>query len=84
MEVKMCIRDRSEKLLFDPKTGRALNNNLLDYKLSTFMDHPRLRAYFVENPEPTSAFGTKSLGEPCLLYTSHHLCVRGRKLLMKN
>lgn len=38
----------SEKLLFDPKTGRALNNNLLDYKLSTFMDHPRLRAYFVE------------------------------------
>lgn len=54
----------SEKLMFDPKTGRALNNNLLDYKLSTFMDHPRLRAYFVENPEPTSAFGTKALGEP--------------------
>ena len=54
----------SENLLFDPKTGRALNNNLLDYKLSTFMDHPRLRAYFVENAEPTSAFGTKSLGEP--------------------
>ena len=54
----------SEKLLFDPKTGRALNNNLLDYKLSTFMDHPRLKALFVENPEPTSAFGTKALGEP--------------------
>ena len=54
----------SEKLMYDPKTGRALNNNLLDYKLSTFMDHPNLRAYFVENPEPTSAFGTKSLGEP--------------------
>ena len=54
----------SEKLMFDPKNGRALNNNLLDYKLSTFMDHPRLRAYFVENPEPTSAFGTKALGEP--------------------
>lgn len=54
----------SEKLMFDPKTGRALNNNLLDYKLSTFMDHPRLKALFVENPEPTSAFGTKALGEP--------------------
>ena len=54
----------SEQLLFDEKNGRPLNNNLLDYKLSTFMDHPRLRAYFVENPEPTSAFGTKSLGEP--------------------
>ena len=54
----------SEKLLFDEKTGKPLNNNLLDYKLSTFMDHPRLRGYFVENPEPTSAFGTKALGEP--------------------
>lgn len=54
----------SERLIFDPKTGRALNNNLLDYKLSTFMDHPRLKALFVENEEPTSAFGTKALGEP--------------------
>ena len=54
----------SEKLMFDEKTGRALNNNLLDYKLSTFMDHPRLMAEFVENPEPTSAFGVKGLGEP--------------------
>jgi xanthine dehydrogenase molybdenum-binding subunit len=54
----------SEQLLFDPKTGKPLNNNLLDYKLSTFMDHPTLEAAFVENYEPTSAFGTKALGEP--------------------
>ena len=54
----------SEQLLFDEKTGRPLNNNLLDYKLSTFMDHPNLRALFVENPEPTSPYGTKALGEP--------------------
>ena len=54
----------SERLIFDKKTGRALNNNLLDYKLSTFMDHPRLKAVFAENTEPTSAFGTKALGEP--------------------
>lgn len=54
----------SERLIFDEKTGRPLNNNLLDYKLSTFMDHPRLTGLFVENAEPTSAFGTKSLGEP--------------------
>ena len=54
----------SERLIFDEKTGRALNNNLLDYKLSTFMDHPRLKAVLVENAEPTSAFGTKALGEP--------------------
>ena len=54
----------SEKLLFDEKTGKPLNNNLLDYKLSSFMDHPDLEALFVENYEPTSAFGTKALGEP--------------------
>lgn len=54
----------SEKLLYDEKTGRPLNNNLLDYKLSTFMDHPDLRAEFIENYEPTSAYGTKALGGP--------------------
>jgi len=53
-----------EQLLFDPKTGRPLNNNLLDYKLSTTMDHCDLKAEFVENFEPTSPFGTKALGEP--------------------
>ncbi len=54
----------SEKMLYDEKTGRLLNGNLLDYKLSTMMDHPHLEAQFVENPEPTSAYGTKGLGEP--------------------
>lgn len=54
----------SEKMLYDPKTGKLLNGNLLDYKLSTMMDHPHLEVQFVENPEPTSAYGTKGLGEP--------------------
>lgn len=54
----------SEQLLFDEKTGKPLNGNLLDYKLSTTMDHPHLEAQFVENYEPTSAYGTKGLGEP--------------------
>ncbi len=54
----------SEQLLFDPKSGKPLNNNLLDYKLCTTMDHPDLRAEFVQNAEPTSPFGTKALGEP--------------------
>ena len=54
----------SEQLRFDGKTGRPLNGNLLDYKLLTFTDHPRLEALFCENAEPTSPFGTKALGEP--------------------
>ena len=62
----------SEKLLFDPKTGRALNNNLLDYKLSTFMDHPTLQAAFVENPEPTSPYGTKAWASPGLFAGAGH------------
>ncbi|HHU21977.1 MAG TPA: xanthine dehydrogenase molybdenum-binding subunit XdhA [Clostridiales bacterium] len=53
-----------EQLLFDEKTGRPLNNNFLDYKIPTAIDHPDLGADFVENPEPTSPFGTKALGEP--------------------
>jgi xanthine dehydrogenase molybdenum-binding subunit len=53
-----------EQMLYDPKTGRLLNGNLLDYKLATMLDHPHLEAAFVENAEPTSPFGTKALGEP--------------------
>ena len=54
----------SAKLRFDEKTGRPLNGNLLDYKLLTALDHPKLEAFFCENAEPTSPFGTKALGEP--------------------
>jgi len=57
----------SEEMLIDQRTGRVLNNNLLDYKLPTCMDLPDLRASFVETDEPSSAFGNKSLGEPPLL-----------------
>lgn len=56
----------SEELKFDAK-GKTLNDNLLDYKLSTMMDHPDLECIFLENYEPTSAFGTKALGEPPVL-----------------
>lgn len=54
----------SEVQLIDEKTGRILNDNFLDYKLSTTLDHPDLCVKFIENPEPTSPFGTKALGEP--------------------
>ena len=53
----------SEKLMFDEKTGRPLNNNLLDYKLQTIMDTPKIGVDFVETYEETGSFGQKSLGE---------------------
>jgi xanthine dehydrogenase molybdenum-binding subunit len=54
----------SEQLLYDKQSGKLLNGNLLDYKVSTIMDHPPLETAFVENYEPTSAYGSKALGEP--------------------
>lgn len=57
----------SEVMLFDEKTGKPLNNNLLDYKLPTSMDTPDISASFVETYDPTSSFGQKSLGEPPVL-----------------
>ena len=53
-----------EELRYDEKTGRPVNGDFLNYKISTTMDHPHLEAQFVENFEPRSPFGTKALGEP--------------------
>lgn len=53
-----------EQMVFDPKTGKPLNPNLLDYKLMTTMDTPDIGVGFVETYEPTSPYGNKSLGEP--------------------
>lgn len=55
-----------EELLYDVKTGKPLNNNLLDYKMPTFMDVPELRVAFVEPMDAIGPFGNKSLGEPPL------------------
>lgn len=54
----------SEQMLFDEKSGRPLNNNLLDYKLPTIMDTPHLEAQFVDTYDISGPFGNKALGEP--------------------
>ena len=54
----------SEKQDFDPATGKPLFNGFSVYGLPTTADHPPLQAAFVENYEPTSAFGNRALGEP--------------------
>jgi xanthine dehydrogenase molybdenum-binding subunit len=56
-----------ENLMIDPDSGRIYNNNMLDYKVPTIMDVPDLAAAFVETPEPTHPYGSKSLGEPPVL-----------------
>jgi len=52
-----------EQMLFDPATGKPLNNNLLDYKLPTILDTPTIHAAFVETNDAAGSFGSKSLGE---------------------
>jgi xanthine dehydrogenase molybdenum-binding subunit len=52
-----------EQMLHDPKTGKPLNNNLLDYKLPTILDTPVIGATFVETFDAAGSFGSKSLGE---------------------
>jgi xanthine dehydrogenase molybdenum-binding subunit len=52
-----------EQMLFDAKTGKPLNPNLLDYKLPTILDTPRIHAAFVETRDAAGSFGSKSLGE---------------------
>lgn len=56
----------AEELKYDEKTGKPLNNNLLDYKMPTFMDVPELGVSFVEIDDPVGPYGNKSLGEPPL------------------
>ena len=53
-----------EQMLFDPKTGKPLNSNLLDYKLMTTLDTPEIGTAFIETYEPTAPYGNKALGEP--------------------
>ena len=54
----------SEQLLYDTKTGKPLNNNLLDYKFPTIMDIGELGVQFVEEDDPAGPYGNKALGEP--------------------
>lgn len=53
-----------EQLLLDPKTGKILNDNLLDYKMPTILDMPEMEVHFEQTHDPHSAYGNKSLGEP--------------------
>jgi CO/xanthine dehydrogenase Mo-binding subunit len=44
--------------------GRIVNANLNSYRIPRSMDIPEMRAIIVENPDPNSPSGAKSIGEP--------------------
>ena len=60
----------SEELLIDEKTGKPLNDNLLDYKIPTSMDSPDFNVAFIDMKDPTGGFGNKALGEPPAITSS--------------
>jgi xanthine dehydrogenase molybdenum-binding subunit len=53
----------SEKMKYNEK-GKLNNGNLLDYKIETAIDTPKLDVEFVEIDDPTGPYGNKALGEP--------------------
>lgn len=53
----------SEEFIYDEK-GKPLNDNLLDYKIPTALDTPKLNVKFIQLEDPTGPYGNKSLGEP--------------------
>lgn len=54
----------TEEIKYNKNTGKPLNNNLLDYKIPTFMDTPDLDCAFIEEEDPIGPYGNKALGEP--------------------
>ncbi|MCI1192413.1 xanthine dehydrogenase family protein molybdopterin-binding subunit [Calidifontimicrobium sp. SYSU G02091] len=54
----------TEDHVVDPKTGRSLNANFVDYKMPLSMDMPPIRTIMLETaPDPGGPFGAKGVGE---------------------
>ncbi len=51
-----------EELVLDG--GRIVNTNLNTYRIPRSLDVPEMKAIIVENPDPHSPSGAKSIGEP--------------------
>ena len=57
---------RSEKLIIDKSTGMIINPNMLDYKVMTILDMPKMedmQKILVEFPNPWGPFGAKGMSE---------------------
>ena len=46
------------------------NPTLLDYKLPTSLDAPKVRSLLVEEADPLGPYGAKGIGEPSLVPTA--------------
>ena len=53
-----------EKMHFDADTGICVNPNMIDFKVPSILDVPRVEPVFVEPEDPFGPFGAKGVGEP--------------------
>ncbi len=60
----------TEEIINDPVSGMPLSTNLLEYKMFTSIDMPRITTVTVESNDPTGPFGAKGIGEPALIPTA--------------
>jgi CO/xanthine dehydrogenase Mo-binding subunit len=52
-----------EEGVFDPKTGKMLNNNFHQYRMPTSLDFPHVEAFLVESHDPYFAYSAKGGAE---------------------
>ncbi len=57
----------TEGLVWETKTGEMLNPTLVDYKILTSRDVPKLVSILVGTKEPTGPYNAKGVGEPPLV-----------------
>jgi xanthine dehydrogenase YagR molybdenum-binding subunit len=69
-----------EEAIYDPRTGKPINNNFADYLVATNADVPKLECVFVEYPDyHLNEYGARGIGEiglagvaPALTMAIHH------------
>ena len=57
-------------MVIDPRTGRTLNPNFVDYKLLTSLDMPEMEVEFVESGLGDGPYGAKGVAEDSLCPTA--------------
>ncbi len=53
-----------ERQYIDSQTGICVNPNLVDFKIPSILDAPRVEPIIVESEDPYGPFGAKGVGEP--------------------
>jgi len=53
-----------EESVYDPRTGRVVNDNFADYHIPTHADTPEMDVVFLDHPDPhMGEFGARGIGE---------------------